>query len=95
MMPNRNILQRSIIHLYPIECNDEEPNKENDDNLLNDNNLKGKHDEKTTQEQNKNNEIVKRNRPVRRAAQEARDKIVRQNLLDNQIIACGGNVANV
>ena len=91
MMPNRNILQRSIIHLYPIECNDEEPNKENDDNLLNDNNLKGKHDEKTTQEQNKNNEIVKRNRPVRRAAQEARDKIVGQN----QIIACGGNVANV
>ena len=91
MMPNRNILQRSIIHLYPIECSDEEPNKENDDNLLNDNNLKGKHDEKTTQEQNKNNEIVKRNRPVRRAAQEARDKIVGQN----QIIACGGNVANV
>ena len=21
MMPNRNIIQRSIIHLYPIECN--------------------------------------------------------------------------
>ena len=46
MMPNRNILQRSIIHLYPIECNDEEPNKENNDNLLNHNNLKVKHDEK-------------------------------------------------
>ena len=46
MMPNRNILQRSIIHLYPIECNDEEPNKENDDNLLNDNNVKVNHDEK-------------------------------------------------
>ena len=50
MMPNRNILQQSIIHLYPIECNDEEPNKENDDNLLNANNLKVKYDEKTTQE---------------------------------------------
>ena len=46
MMPNRNILQRSIIHLYPIECNDKEPNKENNDNLLNHNNLKVKHDEK-------------------------------------------------
>ena len=76
MIPNRNILQRSIIHLYPIERNDEEPNKENDDNLLNDNNLKVKHDGKTTQEQVKNNETVKLNRPVRRAAQEARDKIV-------------------
>ena len=28
MMPNQNILQRSIIHLYSIECNDEEPSKE-------------------------------------------------------------------
>ena len=83
MMPNRNILQRSIIHLYPIECNYEEPNKENDDNLLNHNKLKVKHDEKTTQEQDKNNETAKRNRPVRRAAQEARDKIVGQNLLED------------
>ena len=82
MMPNRNILQRSIIHLYPIECNDEEPNKENDDNLLNDNNLKVKYDEKTTQEQDKNNVTAKRNRPVSRAAQEARDKTVGQNLLE-------------
>ena len=64
MMPNRNILQRSIIHLYPIECNDEEPNKENDENLLNGNNLKVKDDEQTTQEQDKNNETVKRNRHV-------------------------------
>ena len=54
MIPNRNILQGSIIHLYLIECNDEEPNKENDNNLLNDNNLKVKHNEKTTQEQDKN-----------------------------------------
>ena len=83
MMPNRNIPQRSVIHLYSIECNDEEPSKENDSNLQNDNNLKVKHDEKTTQEQDKNNETVKLNRPVRRAAQEARDKIVRQNLLDD------------
>ena len=83
MMPNRNILQRSIIHLYPIECNDAEPNKENGDNLLNHNNLKVKHDEKTTQEQDKNNETAKRNRPVRRAAQEARDKTVGQNLLED------------
>ena len=83
MMPNRNILQRSIIHLYPIECNDEEPNKENDDNLLNDSNLKVKYDEKTTQEQDKNNVTAKRNRPVSRAAQEARDKTVGQNLLED------------
>ena len=83
MMPNRNILQRSIIHLYPIECNDEEPNKENDGNLLNHNNLKVKHDEKTTQEQDKNNETRKHNRPVLRAAQEVRDKIVGQNLLED------------
>ena len=83
MMPNRNILQRSIIHLYPIECNDEEPNKENDGNLLSDNNLKVKHDEKTTQEQDKNNETRKHNRPVLRAAQEVRDKIVGQNLLED------------
>ena len=61
MMPNRNMLQRSIIHLYPIEFNEKEPNKGNDDNLLNDNNLKVKHDEKTTQEQDKNNETAKRN----------------------------------
>ena len=83
MMPNRNILQRSIIHLHPIKCNDEEPNKENDENLLNDNNLKVKHGEKTTQEQDKNNETAKRNRPVRRAAQEAGDKIIGQNLSDD------------
>ena len=83
MMPNRNILQRSIMHLYPIECNDEEPNKENDDNLLSDNNLKVKHDEKTTQEQDKNNVTAKCNRPVRSAAQETRDKIVAQNLLQD------------
>ena len=82
MMPNRNILQRSIIHLYPIECNDEKPNKENDHNLLTDNNLKIKHGEKTAQEQYKNNETAKRNRVVWRAAQEAREKIVGQNLLD-------------
>ena len=95
MVPNRNMLQRSIIHLYPIECNDEELNKENGNSLLNDNNLKVKHDEKTTQEQDKNNETAKRDRPIRRAAQEARHKIVGQSLLDNLIIACGGNVANV
>ena len=83
MIPNQNMLQRSIIHLYPIKCNDEELNKENGDSLLNDNNLKVKHDEKTTQEQDKNNETAKRNRPVRRAAQEARHKIVGQNLLDD------------
>ena len=76
LMPNRNILQWSVIHLYPIECNDEEPNKGNDQNLLNDNNLNIKHDEKTTQEQDKNNETAKRSRPAQRAAQEARDKIV-------------------
>ena len=63
MMPNRNILQRSIIHLYPIEYNDEEPNKENDHNLLTDN-LKIKHDKKTAQEQYKNNETAKRSRPI-------------------------------
>lgn len=28
VMPNRNIIQRSMIHLYPLECNDEEqPNQ--------------------------------------------------------------------
>ena len=83
MIPNRSILQRSIMYLYPIERNDEEPNKKNEDNLLNDNNLKVKHEEKTTQEQEKNNETAKRNRSVRRAAQKARHKIVGQNLLDN------------
>ena len=82
-MPNRNILQRSIVHLHPIECNDEEPNKENDKNLLNDNNLKVKDDKQTTQEQDKNNETVKCNRPVWRGAQEARYKIVRQNLVED------------
>ena len=83
MMPNRNMLQRSIIHLYSIECNDEETNKENDDNLLNHNNLKVKHDENTTQEQDKNNVTAKGNRPIWRTAQEARDKIVGQNLLED------------
>ena len=53
------------------------------DHEVNDNNLKVKHDEKTTQEQDKNNETAKRNRPGQRAAQEARDKIVGQNLLDD------------
>ena len=48
MMPNRKILQRSTVHLYPIECNDEESNKENDDSLLYGNNLKVKRDKKTT-----------------------------------------------
>ena len=24
MMPNKNILQRSIMHLYPLECYEEE-----------------------------------------------------------------------
>ena len=42
MMPNRSILQQSIMHLCPTECNDEVLNKENYDNLLNDNNLKVK-----------------------------------------------------
>ena len=51
--------------------------------MLNYNNLKGKRDKKTTQEQDKNNKTAKRNRPVRRAAQEARDKIVGQNLLED------------
>ena len=83
MIPNWNILQRSIIHLYAIECNDTEPNKENGENLLNHNNLKVKHDEKTTQEQDKNSERAKRNRPVRRPAQEAKDKIFGQNLLED------------
>ena len=45
--------------------------------------LKVKHEEKNTQEQDKNNETAKRNRHVRRTAQEARGKIVGQNLLDD------------
>jgi len=31
-MPNKNILQRSIVHLYPLECHDKKPNIELNDN---------------------------------------------------------------
>jgi len=32
LMPNKNILQRSLVHLYPLECHDEKPNIELNEN---------------------------------------------------------------
>ena len=43
MMPNKNILQRSIVHLYPLECHEEQitPTKENPDRQPNPTNNDG------------------------------------------------------
>ena len=76
MMPNKIILQRSIIHLYPLECNDEEQLNEKPSKI----NLKVNRNE----EDLKNNELrtkmnqgdKDKHRPKRAAAVEAGNKIL-------------------
>ena len=80
LMPNKNILQRSTAHLYPVECYDENLDKEAND----------KSQEKNTQPEDntEDEEIIRDNinevtRPRRKAAQEARDKSFGQTQRDN------------
>ena len=76
MMPNKNILQRSIIHLYLLECNDEEQLNEIPGKINLKVNLKG--------EKLKNNELITemsqidkaKHRSKRAAVVEAGNKIL-------------------
>ena len=84
LMPNRNILQRSIVHLYPLECHEKESNKElNDDSPIDKITTINETIQNKEIIQDNTNEIMKANRPQRKAAQEARDKIFGQNLPDD------------
>ena len=95
MMPNKKVLQRSIVHLYPLEC----PNKhitptneclDNESPATNDgthetnvnNTKKDQHVQHKTLHDKEDNENSTRQRPRRKAALEARDKIVGQALPD-------------
>lgn len=83
LMPNKNVLQRSIVHLYPLECDeDERDNKDQRD----DNQQQHVQDATSSAaDYNESNDIEhsNTNRPRRRPAQEARDRIVGQTLPDN------------
>ena len=76
MMPNKIILQRSIIHLYPLECNDEEQLNEKPSKI----NLKvnrNEEDLKNNELRTKMNQADKdKHRPKRAAAVEAGNKIL-------------------
>ena len=76
LMPNKNILQRSIVHLYPLECDERSVNEPDE--------RAGGPDVQPLPEkvQEQTNDIA-RTRPRRRAAIEARDRIVGQTLPDN------------
>ena len=76
LLPNKNVLQRSLVHLYPLECNDDdqqyqtnETNEYMDKNEENEEKLTGinENKERTT-------------RPRRKAATEAKDKIYGHSL---------------
>lgn len=76
MTPNKTVLQRSLVHLYPLECNDESNN-----------NNHNKHDVKTDQQNQVENSSTKEDRrtnimqrPERKAAQTARDRIIAQEI---------------
>ena len=76
MTRNKTILQRSLVHLYPLECNDESNN-----------NNHNKHDVKTDQQDQLENSSTKEDqraniiqRPKRKAAQTARDRIIAQEI---------------
>ena len=74
LTPNKNVLQRSIIHLYPLECNDENVIELNNEQQLNENENK---------DNENNNETLINIRPKRRALIEARDKIFGQILQED------------
>ena len=74
LTPNKNVIQRSIIHLYPLECNDENVIKLNNEQQLNENENKDN--------ENKNETVIDI-RPKRRAATEARDRIFGQTLQED------------
>lgn len=77
LTPNKNILQRSIMHLYPLECNDEKRNEDEIDVPAQDETHNDQDVTKDRKEKRDNFE-----RPRRKAAQEARDKIFGQHLQD-------------
>ena len=82
MMPNKNILQRSIIHLYPLGCNEEQQMNE----MPNEINSRVNH----TGEELKNDELrteinqkdKAKHRPKRTAAVELGSKIYGQTLME-------------
>ena len=84
LMPNKNILQRSIVHLYPLECHDEEPNKEsNDDASIEEKTIDNTVQDEVIDQDAASGKRTVNNRPRRKAAQEARDKIFGQNILND------------
>ena len=81
LMPNKNVLQRSITHLYPLECHEDEQQSSNEIKQPEQGPQERKNQQDEIHEDNESN--TTQNRPRRRAAQEARDKIVGQTLLDD------------
>ena len=82
MMPNKNILQKSIIHLHPLGCNEEQqmnemPNKIN--SRVNHTGEELKNDELRTEINQKDKA---KHRPKRTAAVEAGSKIYGQTLME-------------
>ena len=79
LMPNKNIVQRSIVHLYPLECHEDEMNNEEQNEDEKEKPIEQEEDSDETQHDTNNFQ----RRPRRKAAVEARDRIVGQTLPDN------------
>ncbi|MEM7375589.1 MAG: reverse transcriptase domain-containing protein [Bacteroidota bacterium] len=83
LLATRNIVNRSLNLLYPLECENDFTDNLNDENI---NHNTDTEDARNTQEndidQTKENEVQPVRRSTRRAAIEARDRIYGQNLTD-------------
>ena len=82
MMPNKNILQRSFIHLYPLECNEEEQLNQIPSKINSKVNCKGEElkNDKLRNEMNQGDKA--KHSPRRTAAAEAVNKILGQTLIE-------------
>ena len=74
-MPNKHILQRSLVHLFPLEFNEDETKDTNEVAKIDETATNGNAD-------TKNDKDVRSTRPKRKASNEARDKIYGQ-LIDD------------
>ena len=77
LMPNKNVLQRSIVHLYPLECHEDERKHEEQNENINEQ----PNEENECMQNKKDDETSNiQRRPRRKAAEEARDRIIGQTL---------------
>ena len=80
LTPNKNVLQRSIVHLYPLECQDHDEMQVENENIGNTQAAPDENQQRITEPEE---DDTKRKRPPRKAATEARDRIAGQFIQDD------------